>query len=123
MSPATTEKHKQELLALRTRLRTEIGDLVERAPDSVNAPGEVSTLPTHLADRAAEGFDTEMTLVHKEEDLLGLVESALARIEEGSYGKCTNCGGKIAAARLNALPYTPFCIECAQKGASPSRPR
>jgi RNA polymerase-binding transcription factor DksA len=42
------------------------------------------------------------------------IRSALARIADGSYGYCQRCGERIADARLDALPWTPFCRGCAQ---------
>ena len=51
-------------------------------------------------------------LVEIESRELGQIEHALARIVEGAYGRCEYCGGKIAEARLNALPYTNSCIDC-----------
>jgi hypothetical protein len=41
------------------------------------------------------------------------VRDALARIDNGSFGKCENCGKAIAPARLEAIPYTRYCVECA----------
>ncbi len=41
------------------------------------------------------------------------IEAALVRIDEGEYGSCVKCGAEIGEARLNVLPYTPFCRECA----------
>jgi RNA polymerase-binding transcription factor DksA len=41
------------------------------------------------------------------------IEKALFRLENGTYGICENCGGKIASARLEALPHTNLCINCA----------
>jgi DnaK suppressor protein len=41
-----------------------------------------------------------------------LVEEALQRLEEGTYGKCTNCGQEIAPGRLKAMPQASLCIEC-----------
>ena len=41
------------------------------------------------------------------------IKSALARIEAGGYGICTKCGADIGDARLDVLPYTPFCRHCA----------
>jgi RNA polymerase-binding transcription factor DksA len=49
-----------------------------------------------------------------EEDTLGLIESALSRIDGGNYGRCVQCDGLIPKARLNAIPYTPVCIKCAE---------
>jgi RNA polymerase-binding transcription factor DksA len=42
-----------------------------------------------------------------------MIVAALQRIAEGEYGICAKCGAEIAAARLDALPYTPFCRNCA----------
>jgi RNA polymerase-binding transcription factor DksA len=42
------------------------------------------------------------------------IRSALARIADGTYGSCVRCGDEIAAARLDALPWTPFCRTCAR---------
>jgi len=43
------------------------------------------------------------------------IEQALKRIEAGSYGQCQDCGEGIDEARLLAVPYTEYCIECANK--------
>lgn len=48
---------------------------------------------------------------------IAAINAALARIDEGSYGDCVRCGETIVEARLDLLPYTPFCAECAQKVA------
>ncbi|MBI1218789.1 MAG: TraR/DksA family transcriptional regulator [Rhodobacteraceae bacterium] len=42
-----------------------------------------------------------------------MIEAALKRIDAGEYGFCVTCGAKIADARLDVLPYTPFCSQCA----------
>lgn len=42
-----------------------------------------------------------------------MIEAALARIAAGDYGACVRCGAEIGEARLDSLPYTPFCRECA----------
>ena len=41
------------------------------------------------------------------------IKAALVRIEAGDYGICLRCGGEIGDARLDLLPFTPFCKECA----------
>jgi DnaK suppressor protein len=43
------------------------------------------------------------------------VQDALRRIEDGTYGKCIACGRQIEAARLKAVPWTPYCLEDQQK--------
>lgn len=40
------------------------------------------------------------------------IEEALKRLEDGTYGKCTECGEDIPPIRLKVLPFTPFCVKC-----------
>lgn len=42
-----------------------------------------------------------------------MIEAALQRIAEGEYGHCVKCGARISEERLDVLPYTPFCRNCA----------
>lgn len=44
---------------------------------------------------------------------LRMIDAALARMDDGDYGICTKCGKDISAERLDVLPYTPFCRDCA----------
>jgi DnaK suppressor protein len=44
--------------------------------------------------------------------LLASIDSALARLDEGTYGRCERCGRPISEERLEALPYATRCIEC-----------
>jgi len=71
----------------------DVGDNVDAAVDTAN--DEISS-----------------QLVEIESRELGQIEHALQRIVEGGYGRCEYCNGKIAEARLNALPYTNSCIDC-----------
>ena len=50
--------------------------------------------------------------------ILQAIEEALWRIERGTYGVCRDCGGPIAPARLNAIPWTRVCISCKEKQSS-----
>ncbi len=61
-------------------------------------------------DTANEEISSQLVEIESRE--LGQIEHALSRIVQGVYGRCEYCGGKIAEARLNALPYTNSCIEC-----------
>jgi len=54
----------------------------------------------------------KVTLLSEEGDRLALIQAALERLEDGSYGVCAECSGEISARRLNAIPYARFCIEC-----------
>ena len=114
MSQASLEAHRTRLLTLRDRLTNQITEMIEQVPDLINPPGDASTVPTHNADRDTEGLEKEVALVNNEEGILEQVRSALSRIDEGTYGRCTECGREIAEERLKAIPYTPHCIQCAQ---------
>ena len=50
-----------------------------------------------------------------ETEMLDQVESALARLDENTYGNCQECGEPIDPERLKALPYATQCIECASE--------
>lgn len=72
---------------------------------------------THPADDGTLAFDQarDLSLKVNAEQTLRLVEDALARFEDGTYGLCVDCGNEIDAARLKAIPYTPLCLKCQQK--------
>jgi RNA polymerase-binding protein DksA len=115
MNQADVERYKARLVEMRARLMHEVSDIENAIIEDVTAPGDLSTLPTHLADFDAEGLDRNLALAENEAGILREVEAALERIEQGTYGKCQQCGEEIAAARLDALPYTPFCVRCAEE--------
>jgi DnaK suppressor protein len=70
-----------------------------------------------IADRAASSYTKEFLFSQSNNDrqLLQMVETALQRIREGSFGECVNCGNEINAKRLEAVPWTRYCIECQEK--------
>jgi DnaK suppressor protein len=67
-----------------------------------------------LADKAASAYSKELnfSLSDGERSLLMLIEEAFGRIKDESYGVCTNCNNQIGEKRLQAVPWTPFCIDC-----------
>ena len=60
-----------------------------------------------------EGEEVLETLGVEAQTELRAIKGALARIETGDYGRCQVCGSPISPARLDVLPDTPFCKECA----------
>ena len=78
-----------------------------------DAVDELSTIDNHPADLATELYEREKDIAIKahEEDVLQKVDAALAAIENGSYGVCAKCGVDIPFERLEAVPYTLFCID------------
>jgi len=74
-------------------------------------------LPGDQYDMASESLEDEMRLRAAEIRSQGLtrVDEALARIEEGSYGRCKECGRRIPAARLRIMPDATLCAECQRR--------
>ncbi|NKB86868.1 MAG: TraR/DksA family transcriptional regulator [Acidobacteria bacterium] len=70
--------------------------------------------PLDLADTATELWNQEFNYSLSEHDRAELagIDEGLARLEDGSYGECEECGEKISEARLKALPWAPLCIAC-----------
>ena len=70
--------------------------------------------PKDFGDIASEDTDRKMleSMSEKDSKRMQLIESALARIEQGKYGKCIKCAKKIPEDRLRASPYALMCIEC-----------
>jgi DnaK suppressor protein len=81
------------------------------------ANGDLSSMPIHMADIGSDNYEQEFTLslMQSEEVTLESIESALEKIEDGIYGLCEDCTGAISKTRLNAIPYSPLCIKCAQR--------
>ena len=60
-----------------------------------------------------EGDEVLETMGVSGQHEIRMIEAALHRIEAGEYGYCVKCGAQIGEARLDAVPYTPFCLSCA----------
>jgi DnaK suppressor protein len=121
MKKAEALAYKEKLHAIRARLRGDVSTMAEVALRKSGMEGSDSNgMPIHMAELGSDNFEQEFTLglMEAEEDTLTLIEGALERIDGGSYGRCVECDGTIAKARLNAIPYTPVCIKCAEKRES-----
>jgi len=90
--------------ALRKALAGDLSMLKELREQSVG------DMVDFALDSAQDEINSQLAEVESRE--LSRIENALERIEEGSYGQCEACGGKIPMARLNALPYATCCIQC-----------
>ena len=81
--------------------------------------GRASDMATahDIADRAARTYNKEF-LFHQSNNarqLLQMVDGALDRIREGTFGECFSCGNEINPKRLEAVPWTRHCIACQEK--------
>lgn len=67
-----------------------------------------------IVDRANNSYARELmfSLSNTERDMLLLIEQAFDRMEQGVYGHCTHCSESIGLARLQALPWARYCIQC-----------
>ena len=118
MSAVDTEQFRQRLLDERRRVLDAIENLHAENPGSiVDETEELSFQDNHLGDVATVTFDREMasTLEEASTHLLGEIDAALARIEDGTFGTCRSCGQPIAVERLEALPWATLCIDCKRK--------
>jgi RNA polymerase-binding protein DksA len=108
---------RQNLLDLRRRVTGKVEHVAESILEDANPAGSLSNAPVHLAD-AAQDIVADVEILATEHDTLRKIDDALARIDDGSYGKCVECGQKIAGERLAAVPYAAQCIQCARKNES-----
>ncbi|HEV2279926.1 MAG TPA: TraR/DksA C4-type zinc finger protein [Acidobacteriaceae bacterium] len=78
---------------------------------------EVAEDTLDVADQAVFSYQKEMLFSQGTEghSQLTLVRLALERLDDGTFGECLHCGSVIGEKRLDALPWTPYCIECAEK--------
>ncbi len=69
------------------------------------------------ADHAVQSYQKELLFLQGTNGHVQLtqVRSALDRLEDGTFGECLHCGNMIGEKRLEALPWTPYCIGCQEK--------
>jgi DnaK suppressor protein len=109
---------KKKLDYFRKRLesrQSELRRMVSRTEQDGRTVDEDSA--QDIADRAASSYNKEFLFSQSNNDrqLLAMVEGALERIRQGSFGECISCGKEINSKRLEAVPWTRHCIECQEK--------
>ena len=108
--------------AMRERLLSQRQEILDMYKQDLRAGQESADDGTDdIVDRANNSYNRELmfSLSDGERQLLLQIEDALRRMDDGAYGSCGNCGGPIAPPRLQAVPWTRFCIDCqelAEKG-------
>lgn len=114
---------KAMLLELRARMRGDVSALANAALAKAGGDGSGSSIPSHIADMGSDTYEQDNTLrlMDNEGEVLAQIEGALERIEDGDYGSCVECSGRIPKMRLNAIPYTPYCVKCASQIESNKR--
>src|ERR1700692_2751460 len=113
------ESYRGVLLGMRARLRGDLDQMTDEAlrRNQNETSGNLSNVPLHMADVGTENYDQEFTLslIENEQATLEQVQTALSRIDAGRYGGGEECTEPLAKPRLQALPYTRHCIQCARK--------
>ena len=117
LSPNTINKFKKRLEAEKEQLSSML-ELHQQERENIRlseASAERSPDPTS-ADGGSMAFELEkeLTLDENTKHLLNQVEHALVLIKKKKYGNCENCGEAIPVARLEAIPYSTICKNCAE---------
>jgi DnaK suppressor protein len=111
-----TARFQELLLEERQRVERAIARLHDQHRGRIDEEVEeiAATQDNHLAETATATLDREIdyTLGENSSRLLAAIDASLERIENGTYGTCTRCGGEIAPERLEAYPWASLCIVC-----------
>ena len=108
MDKRKTKSYRDRLLARRESLFSQV---TEAEMSSRERDLEATQDP---ADMAANAYTKELLISMSANDrkLLQLIDEALERVEGGAYGECVNCGEPVAEKRLDAVPWTRYCLKC-----------
>jgi len=115
LNPQQSTAMKARLRERATQLRGEIQHTLERSSDETHA-----RIAEQVRDTEDDSFsnlivDVNLAEIDRDADELRRIDSALARINEGSYGQCETCGQEIPAARLQAEPTALRCLQCQER--------
>ena len=109
---STDPRHFEE------KLLQQQADLQRAMISAVEQGRETSTDDTQdVADQAVASYQKELLFSQGTNGHVQLtrIRAALQRLNEGTFGECLNCGKTIGTKRLEALPWTPYCIDCQEK--------
>jgi len=121
MTNTDLKRNLEKLLALRAEL---LGDMTHMEDDSLQDHAKTVSIPTDKEELGSDNAEQELTLtlLGSDEDILDQVEAAIYRIEDGSYGRCDECGEQIPKSRLDAIPYAVDCVRCASQQEEGQKP-
>ncbi len=114
-SNGTFSGSPRDLKAVQAKLRQQQADIQHRLSLVVEQGREATQADTNdVADQAVSGYEKEILFTRgtHEHGQLRRIQQALLRIDEGTYGICQRCDQQIGEKRLEALPWTPYCIGC-----------
>ena len=113
-------KELKKYMALLLKERETIGGGITHITEEAlktsqrDASGDLSGYSFHMADMASDNYEREFSLgrVSDEQDLLYSIDEAMKRVDDGTYGSCSQCGKQISKKRLGAVPHADLCIKC-----------
>ncbi len=116
LAPEDLAKFKAILMQKRSRLRGDVAMMSEEALGGEEGAVD-NHAPIHPAEVGSHSFEQEFTLdlLSHDGDRIQLIEMALEKLDEGTYGQCDECGARIPKGRLEMLPESIFCVKCATK--------
>lgn len=118
LAKTTLDRFKKRLEEERERLEEQVADyervleearMTESSSDRSPEPGNAEASSMKLE------YAKELSIEQNTLDLLSKANRALERVEAGTYGLCESCGKAIPIERLEALPYSNLCVECAAR--------
>jgi RNA polymerase-binding protein DksA len=112
------ERFRETLLDERRRVEHALATLRDEHRGSLDEEvEEIGASDNHLAETATAtlGREIDYTLGENSGQVLAAIDSALKRIDEGTYGTCVSCGEQIRYERLEATPWASLCIDCKRK--------
>jgi len=109
-----TRAQKEKLLQLRDAMVDSMAGVAQDTLRSRAEGSEASAFGMHQADAGSDAYDRDfaLSLLSQEQDALYEIDQALKRIELGTYGTCEMSGKPIPRARLEAIPFARFTVEC-----------
>ena len=113
MSAQTGHKEtRQELREMLLQLQRETRQRIEDFRRDQRQEADSDPADSMDTARTTEEVETHASLISGAEEKLRYLDEALTRLEEGKYGNCVGCKQPIPIARLRALPFAAFCVDC-----------
>jgi DnaK suppressor protein len=118
-------RQKARLLDLRDHFLDQMQSVAQDSLRSRAENNEASAVGQHQADAGSDAYEKDfaLSLLSQEQDALYEIEEALKRIESGAYGVCEMSNKAIPHARLEAIPFARFTVECQQQLEKENRGR
>jgi DnaK suppressor protein len=114
----TATMDKKRLEYYKKKLQTRREELLKSIARTEEEGRTADDDPTvDLADKAANSYTKEFLFgqTNTDRNMLALIDDALVRIKNGTYGICIECEEELAQKRLEAVPWARYCVSCAEK--------